>query len=203
MNINTPELKTKKHIPKKKGRPQSDHYVKESELREQIEIGQNNRNTALKQLEVEWDKKIDDLSTTPEKEAMMLEKKNDIDDAENKTYCESRLGEIVVLTVDRIATQTKFRHYTYLDDMKAEAIYQSIKGITKFDLEKTNEVGQKSSSFSYLTQIIINAFRQILKKEKKNRDIKDKAIEIALDERTDIQTDFDSVRRKRAKWGIN
>ena len=191
--------KKKKETPKKKGRPQSIHYVKESELREQIGIAQQNKILALKELESYWDKKIDSLSTVPEKEAMMIEKAISLDEADKKTYCEPRLGAIVVLTVDRVATQTKFRHYTYLDDMKAEAIFQSIKGITKFNLEKINDAGQKSSSFSYLTQIINNAFRQILKKEKKNRDIKDSAIERALDANVDIQTDFESIRRKRAK----
>lgn len=191
--------KKKKVMPKKKGRPQSEHYVKESELREQIGIAQQNKERALGILGKKWDKQIDALSTAPEKEAMEADKEQAIIDATNKTYCTTRLGEIVVLTVDRVATQTKFRHYTYLDDMKAEAIFQSIKGITKFNLNKTNDAGQKSSSFSYLTQIITNAFRQILKKEKKNRDIKDKAIEMALDADDSIHTDFDSVRRKREK----
>jgi hypothetical protein len=53
-----------------------------------------------------------------------------------------------------------------------------------------NEAGQKSSSFSYLTQIITNAFRQILNKEKRNREIKDQAIEIALDAHSDIEINF-------------
>lgn len=190
MLVDTSELK-------KKGRPQSEHYVKESELRDEIDLAQRNKEAKLQSLATEWDGKIALLSTEPEKEAMRLEKSKALTDAETKTYCTNRLGEIVVLTVDRVATQTKFRHYTYLDDMKAEAIYQSIKGITKFDLSKTNEAGQKSSSFSYLTQIITNAFRQILKKEKKNREIKDQAIEMALDEHSNIETNFDSIRRKR------
>ncbi len=190
MLVDTMELK-------KKGRPQSEHYVKESELRDEIELAQQSKEAKLQSMAIDWDGKITLLSTEPEKEAMRLEKIKSLAEAETKTYCTNRLGEIVVLTVDRVATQTKFRHYTYLDDMKAEAIYQSIKGITKFDLSKTNEAGQKSSSFSYLTQIITNAFRQILKKEKKNREIKDLAIEIALDEHSDIETDFDSIRRKR------
>lgn len=185
--------------PKKKGRPQSEHYVKESELRDQIGIAQISKKETLEKLSDEWDKKIDSVATEPQKEAMRVEKEEAIALADSKTYCNKRLGEIVVLTVDRVATQTKFRHYTYLDDMKAEAIYQSIRGITKFNLEKTNDMGQKSSSFSYLTQIITNAFRQILKKEKKNREIKDQAIEMALDERTDIETDFESIRRKRER----
>lgn len=185
--------------PKKKGRPQSDHYVKESELRDEIGISQSNKEAEISKLEAMWTKKIDDVSTEPEKEAMRTERDEAMEIADKKTYCSPRLGEIVVLTVDRVATQTKFRHYTYLDDMKAEAIYQSIKGITKFDLSKTNDAGQKSSSFSYLTQIITNAFRQILKKEKKNREIKDQAIEMALDEHSDIEVDFESIKRKRER----
>lgn len=186
---------------KKKGRPQSEHYVKESELRDEIENAQKNKIKFLTSLANDWNKKISQLTVEQEKNTMILEKNKSLADAETKTYCNNRLGQIVVLTVNRVATQTKFRHYTYLDDMKAEAIYQSIKGITKFDLEKTNEAGQKSSSFSYLTQIITNAFRQILKKEKKNREIKDQAIEMALDGHSNIETDFDSIRRKRDRIG--
>ena len=127
-------------MPKKKGRPQSDHYVKESDLRDEIGISQANKEREISKLEALWNKKIDDATTDMEKEAMQEERANQLEVANTKTYCTSRLGEIVVLTVDRVATQTKFRHYTYLDDMKAEAIYQSIKGITKFDLnEQYNE----------------------------------------------------------------
>lgn len=192
-------VETGQTVVKKRGRPQSQHYVKERELREQIEIAQQNKTTKLMKLTQEWDVKIEKLSTVPEKEAMTVEKEEAMTVAFSRTYCNTRLGEIIVLTVDRIATQNKFRHYTYLDDMKAEAIFQSIRGITKFNLEKTNDAGQKSSSFSYLTQIITNAFRQILKKEKKNREIKDRAIEVALDDCVGISTDFESIRRKRER----
>lgn len=192
-------MSTEETAPKKKGRPQSDHYVKESELRDEIENSQTNRETSIAKLENEWVNKLSETISEDEKIKLEKEKEKIMKVANTKTYCTPRLGEIVVLTVDRVATQTKFRHYTYLDDMKAEAIYQSIKGITKFDLSKTNEQGQKSSSFSYLTQIITNAFRQILKKEKKNREIKDQAIEMALDEHSDIEVDFESIKRKKER----
>lgn len=187
------------NAPKKKGRPKSEHYVKESELRDEINASKRRKEKIISELTNKWETKIESVSTEPEKEALREEFKIEFERAETKTYCTPRLGEIVVLTVDRVATQTKFRHYTYLDDMKAEAIYQSIKGITKFDLDKTNDVGQKSSSFSYLTQIITNAFRQILKKEKKNREIKDQAIEMALNEHSDVEVDFESIKRKKEK----
>jgi hypothetical protein len=193
---NTEEVKPE---PKKKGRPKSEHYVKESELRDEIGASKIQKENALADLTKEWDKKIDAVSTEVEKEALRKEFEEALERATTKTYCTPRLGEIVVLTVDRVATQTKFRHYTYLDDMKAEAIYQSIRGITKFSLDKVNDAGQKSSSFSYLTQIITNAFRQILKKEKKNREIKDQAIELALNEHSDVEVDFESIKRKKER----
>lgn len=189
--------------PKKKGRPKSAHYVQESDLRTEIAISQQNAIEAIAKVEKEWDDKINFLSTQPEKDKAEEEKEAALLKAKTKTYCTARLGEIVVLTVDRVATQTKFRHYTYLDDMKAEAIFQSIRGIIKFNLEKTNDAGQKSSSFSYLTQIITNAFKQILKKEKKNREIKDQAIEMAMDAHSDVDVDFESIRRKKDRLNIS
>jgi hypothetical protein len=184
---------------KKKGRPKSEHYVKESELRDEIFIAQENAKKAIEVVNNEWDQKISEAKSDLEKAELEKEKEKALERAKTKTYCTTRLGEIVVLTVNRVATQTKFRRYTYLDDMKAEAIYQSIRGIIKFNLEKTNEAGQKSSSFSYLTQIINNAFKQILKKEKKNREIKDQAIEMALDQHSDIEVDFESIKRKKER----
>ena len=157
--------------PKKKGRPKSEHYVKESELRDEIAASKVQKDTALAELTESWEKKIDAVSTDVEKEALRKEFDEAMERATTKTYCTPRLGEIVVLTVDRVATQTKFRHYTYLDDMKAEAIYQSIRGITKFDLDKVNDAGQKSSSFSYLT----------------------------LNEHSDVEVDFESIKRKRER----
>ena len=185
--------------PKKKGRPKSKHYVQESELRDEIQATKEKSALNLKNLEADWDKKISEAKSDLEKEKLETEKEASMTTAATKTHCTPRLGEIIVLTVDRVATQTKFRHYTYLDDMKAEATYQSIRGIVKFNLDKTNDAGQKSSSFSYLTQIITNAFRQILNKEKRNREIKDQAIEIAMDAHTDIEINFESTRRRKRK----
>jgi hypothetical protein len=188
-----------KSEPKKKGRPKSKHYVKESELRDEIAATKAIAAQNLMDLEAEWDSKISEAKMTAEKEKLMAEKEEAIAVANTKTHCTPRLGEIIVLTVDRVATQTKFRHYTYLDDMKAEATYQSIRGIVKFSLDKKNAAGQMSSSFSYLTQIITNAFRQILNKEKRNREIKDQAIEMAMDFHSDIEINFESSRRRKER----
>ena len=55
-------------MPKKKGRPQSDHYVKESDLRDEIDISQANKEREISKLEALWNKKIDDATTDMEKE---------------------------------------------------------------------------------------------------------------------------------------
>ena len=55
-------------MPKKKGRPQSDHYVKESDLRDEIGISQANKEREISKLEALWNKKIDDATTDMEKE---------------------------------------------------------------------------------------------------------------------------------------
>jgi len=187
---------------KKKGRPKSIHYVNEQELRDEILISQTKAKNILDEITLHYDSKS--LEATDEN-LDQIQKEFDlmIQNAKMKTHCTSRLGEIILLTVDRVATQHKFRNYTYLDDMKAEATFQSIRGIIKFNLDKVNDKGLKSSSFSYLTQIITNAFRQILNKEKKNRDIKDQAIEIALDMHRDLDVEFDSIKRKKEKQEIS
>lgn len=185
--------------PKKKGRPKSEHYVKESDLRDEILISKQQADNVLKAIKDKYNDLIASEKNKEKKKELEVLLNDEIEKAMTKTYCTPRLGEIIVLTVERVATQSKFRQYTYLDDMKAEAIYQSIRGVNKFDLTKVNDAGQKSSSFSYLTQIITNAFRQILKKEKKNRAIKDQAIEIALNEHSDVEVDFESIKRKKEK----
>lgn len=116
--------------------------------------------------------------------------------AQNKKATED-LGKIILLTVDRIATQYRYRGYTYLDDMKAEAIFQSVKGIMNFDLTKLGANGYLASSFSYLTQIINNAFKQVLKKEKKSQEATYNAMEEFMHE-MGADTEFKSVNELKA-----
>lgn len=184
--------------PKKKGRPKSKHYVKESELREEIGKTQKKMEEAKQEVIEKWEKKIAEAATEAEKQKLQEEFEKELEIVSAKTFCTPRLGEIIILTVDRVGTQTKFRRYTYLEDMKAEAIFQSVKGIVKFSLDKRNAQGAPSSAFSYLTQIITNAFRQILKKEKRNREIKDQAIDMAVHEAgDDTDLEFESIGRKK------
>ena len=186
---------------KKKGRPRkkdSKNYVSEEELREEIAKSQEKKNKRIKEIEEEYNKKINECADDECKEELKQKMIEAIKELDNKSFCTDRLAEMILLTVDRIGTEGKYRYYSYLEDMKAEAIYQAVKGIVKFNLDKTNDEGKKSSAFSYLTQIINNAFKQIIKKEKKSAKAKDSMIEKVVDE-SNVDLEFDSIKRIKEK----
>jgi hypothetical protein len=186
---------------KKKGRPRktnSKNYVSEEELREEIRKSQEKKNKRIEEIKADYDKKIKECDDEECKNRLKKEMEEKIKELDNKSFCTDRLAEMILLTVDRIGTEGKYRYYSYLEDMKAEAIYQAVKGIVKFNLEKTNDEGKKSSAFSYLTQIINNAFKQIIKKEKKSAKAKDSMIEKVVDE-SNVDLEFDSIKRIKEK----
>jgi len=182
---------------RKKGRPRKKDpkfYVSEDELREEIAKSQEKKQQKIEEIKKEYEKKIKECVDKECEDKLRKEMNEKIEELDNKSFCTDRLAEMILLTVDRIGTEGKYRYYSYLEDMKAEAIYQSVKGIVKFDLNKTNDEGKKSSAFSYLTQIINNAFKQIIKKEKKSSKAKDSMIEKVVDE-SNVELEFDSIQR--------
>lgn len=188
-------------LKKKRGRPADPtYYVNEKALRNEIEKSQKNIERHRNEFEKKYEKLLKEAKNDAERERILEQKEAEFEILKKKTFCTEELCRMIILTVERVATQQKFRNYSYLSDMKAEAIYQSLRGIVKFDLSKVSSDGRPASSFSYLTQIIINAFRQILNKEKKAREIKAQAIDESisnLDSHIDI--DFESVERKKEK----
>lgn len=69
--------------------------------------------------------------------------------------------EAFIDIANRIALKTNFSGYTYIDDMKGDALLLCVKYAYNFDPEKS------SNAFAYFTQIVFNAFKQYLNKEKK------------------------------------
>jgi len=63
--------------------------------------------------------------------------------------------------VSGIASKTNFSGYTYIEDMKSEALEHCVKYADRFDPEKSK------NPFGYFSQIAWNAFLQTIKKEKK------------------------------------
>ena len=61
----------------------------------------------------------------------------------------------------RYGRKINFSGYTYLDDMKSEALEHCVKYANRFDKNKSN------NAFAYFTQVCHNAFIQFINKEKK------------------------------------
>lgn len=71
----------------------------------------------------------------------------------------------------RIGSKPNFNGYSYLDEMRSEALLLLIQNGMKFEESKSD------NPFAYLTAIAHNGFRSVLNKEKKVRDIRDDLLE--------------------------
>lgn len=79
----------------------------------------------------------------------------------------NELGRMMLLIVENYAKKSNWANYTYKDDMKGHAMVHLSNAALKFDPARSN------NPFAYYTQVIKHAFIQILKQEKKHRDIRD------------------------------
>lgn len=71
--------------------------------------------------------------------------------------------------VDRYGHRGNWRNYTYLEEMKCQALLQLSQVGLQFDESRS----ETPNPFSYLTQVITNSFMRILNIEKKNQNIRD------------------------------
>lgn len=96
-------------------------------------------------------------------------------EAETSRICfgqaSDRLGEIFLDLVENYATKSNFSGYTYLEEMKSRAIFFLLRYSPSFKPEKSN------NAFAYCTQIVKNAFIQVIKKEKKRSEAKKSFVE--------------------------
>lgn len=81
-----------------------------------------------------------------------------------------KLGKMFVLLAERYSTKPNFSGYSYRDEMVANAILACCQNYTKFNEDKG------SNPFAYFTQIIHNAFIQVLNKERRNQELRDKCL---------------------------
>lgn len=79
----------------------------------------------------------------------------------------NRIGNMIMMLVDRYATRSNWRGYSYNDEMKGEALVHLIKTCLYFDESKSD------NPFAYLTTLITNSFTSVLNNEKKNQSIRD------------------------------
>lgn len=72
-----------------------------------------------------------------------------------------KLGEMFLALVDNYATKSNFSGYSFLEEMKSRAIFFLLK------YSKGYKPAKSKNPFAYCTQIVHNAFVQVIKKENK------------------------------------
>jgi hypothetical protein len=80
--------------------------------------------------------------------------------------CSERLGALLLLMARNFSSKGNFAGYTWRADMVSEGVLTVVKYLRSFNPEKS------SNAFSYITQILTNAFRLTIINEKKNIHIK-------------------------------
>lgn len=82
-----------------------------------------------------------------------------------------RLVEILVALVRNYSRRANWRGYTWVDDMRSEALLSLTEAALKFD------EGVSSNPFGYYTRVAQNAFRGVLAREERQLGIKDAIME--------------------------
>lgn len=83
------------------------------------------------------------------------------------------LGRMFIKLSERYAQRSNWRGYTYVDEMKGQAILQLSQIGLQFDESKSE------NPFAYYTAAVTNSFTRILNLEKKNQNIRDDLLEEA------------------------
>lgn len=81
-----------------------------------------------------------------------------------------KLANMFVKLVERYSQKGNWRGYTWLEDMKGQALMQLVETALKFDESKS------SNAFAYYTCIVTNSFRGMLNTEDKVSNIKNKVM---------------------------
>ncbi len=83
------------------------------------------------------------------------------------------LGRMFIKLSERYAQRSNWRGYTYIEEMKGQAILQLSQIGLQFDESKSE------NPFAYYTAAVTNSFTRILNLEKKNQNIRDDLLEEA------------------------
>lgn len=83
------------------------------------------------------------------------------------------LGKMLMKLAERYSSRSNVRGYTYVDEMRGQAVLQLTQVALQFDESKS------SNPFSFYTQCCTNAFLRVINIEKRNREIRDDILESA------------------------
>jgi len=81
------------------------------------------------------------------------------------------LGKMYLMLAERYAQRSNWRGYTYVDEMKGQAILQLSQIGLQFDESKSE------NPFAYYTAAVTNSFTRVLNIEKRNQNIRDDMLE--------------------------
>jgi hypothetical protein len=81
------------------------------------------------------------------------------------------LGKMFIKLSERYSQRSNWRSYTYVDEMRGQAILQLSQVGLQFDESKSD------NPFAYYTAAITNSFTKILNNERKNQNIRDDMLE--------------------------
>lgn len=79
------------------------------------------------------------------------------------------LGKMLLMIADNFANKGSFRGYTWIEDMKQEAVFTCVRYIHNFNPMKY----KRPNPFTYFTTIIQRSFLNYIRKQKKHSKIKD------------------------------
>jgi hypothetical protein len=79
----------------------------------------------------------------------------------------NKLAKMFILMVNKYGQRGNWRGYTYLDEMKGQALLQLAQMALKFDEYKSD------NPFSYYTASISNSFTRVFNLEKRNQELRD------------------------------
>lgn len=89
------------------------------------------------------------------------------------------VGEAILDMTSAMGKRHNFSGYSYLDEMKSDAIIHCVKYIHNFNPNIKSEKKQKTSAFGYINMIIWRSFTNRIKAEKKEQYLKYKSFELA------------------------
>lgn len=79
----------------------------------------------------------------------------------------NKLAQMFILMVNKYSQRGNWRGYSYVDEMRGQALLQLSQMGLQFDESKSD------NPFSYYTQSLQNSFTRVLNQEKKNHDLRD------------------------------
>ena len=88
-------------------------------------------------------------------------------------YLTDELAKMFMKLVERYATRSNWRGYTYVDEMRSQALLQLSQIALQFDESKSQ------NPFAYYTAAITNSFTRVLNVEKRSQNIRDDLLEKA------------------------